>query len=259
MTPTLLDDTAISTSQTVECILLLADFSVTLHETDTSTSETVVPADTQVTPAKLYYDDAFEQILEKLSRADPLPQSFVPGPGTTVTEDALRWRFTQLQQSGPDFIVARQPGGVGAPFYIGLQRSCHEGQTTDPAPERSIGAILRPILDRLDEFGRLEQGWDSYGATAICPTAITAARTLLYRVADRLGTRALPYTVAPLASGAVQLEWRGPCDVIEVEVGPHGDYSYLHIRGEGASRNFEERDQASLSEVLSRVVQVVVA
>ena len=53
---------------------------------------------------------------------------------------------------------------------------------------------------------------------------------------------AVPYTVVPLSGGGVQIERRSDAGAIEVEVGPEGAFDYLLIKGTGASREFEERD-----------------
>jgi hypothetical protein len=65
-------------------------------------------------------------------------------------------------------------------------------------------------LDQLESVAALPEDWDSYGAAQITPAAVTAARTLLNdlsarpRVADRL----LPFHLAPIPTGGIQLEWK---------------------------------------------------
>ena len=45
---------------------------------------------------------------------------------------------------------------------------------------------LEPALQRLDELAQLEPNWNSYGAAAMSPRAITIAREFLKSVAKRL-------------------------------------------------------------------------
>ena len=65
-------------------------------------------------------------------------------------------------------------------------------------------------------------------------------------------------TAAPIANGSLQLEWRSPQGNLEVEIQPDQSFSYLLIKGEGSERNFEEKNEVSLSEVLNVVSQLLI-
>lgn len=64
-------------------------------------------------------------------------------------------------------------------------------------------------LEQLESVAALPEDWDSYGAARITSTAVTTARTLLNdlstrRAADHL----LPFHLAPIPTGGIQLEWK---------------------------------------------------
>jgi len=118
---------------------------------------------------------------------------------------------------------------------------------------------LAEILEHLYEIERLRPNWDSYGSAAPTHVAVNAARDLIHNVCSgSLGEeRAVPYAVAPLSGGGVQIEWRGDARAIEVEVRSEGALGYLLIRGREPSREFEEADHIPQSRVLELIRYVV--
>ena len=81
-------------------------------------------------------------------------------------------------------------------------------------------------------------------------------------VGDRFGSRAgaavRPYSVAPLADGGVQIEWRGPGGIVELEVGPAGELGYLFAKDQVSGSQGEETDDASWSDGLRTLLRVLV-
>ena len=124
-------------------------------------------------------------------------------------------------------------------------------------------ALVRPARERLAQISRLDRDWDSYGAEPLSQKAITRANKLLGSVggyfADLLGEQIRPYAVAPLASGGVQLQWRGPGGDLEVEVGREGDLGYLLVEGVEPNRTFTEADEVTSSEVLDLLAGVLLS
>ncbi|MBI2940711.1 MAG: hypothetical protein HYY04_09775 [Chloroflexi bacterium] len=136
----------------------------------------------------------------------------------------------------------------------------------DRSKETSTGprdptTFVRPELEQLEGFANLEPDWDSYGAAPISGKAISTARRLMTVVAeqfgDLLGERVRPYAVAPVADGGVYVEWRGPGGQLQVQVGPDGNLTYLLVKSVRCRRVFEERSQASSTEVLSAAAGVL--
>ncbi len=122
--------------------------------------------------------------------------------------------------------------------------------TTDAFPEATR---------RLNEFAMLPSGWDTYDAKPIAATAIHEARELLAAVARRCANQAdaaIPFFLAPLPYGGIQIEWRRPNKEIEVEIGPDGRFGYLRTTGEGEHRTFEERDNVSADQILECVIRL---
>lgn len=127
-----------------------------------------------------------------------------------------------------------------------------------PNPYVTTREAFPTAMQRLNEFARLDRGWDTYSAEPIAPAAIDGARKLLAGVAARFAhrsERATPFFVAPLPYGGVQLEWRRPSREIEVEIGPDGTLSYLSTFGQGTSRRFDEHDIASFEEILDLIIR----
>lgn len=122
--------------------------------------------------------------------------------------------------------------------------------TTDAFPEATR---------RLNEFAMLPSGWDTYDAKPIAAIAIHEARQLLAAVARRCANQtdaAIPFFLAPLPYGGIQIEWRRPNKEIEVEIGPDGRFGYLRTTGEGEHRTFEERDNVSADQILECVIRL---
>jgi len=109
-------------------------------------------------------------------------------------------------------------------------------------------------LDKLEEFRRLPQDWDSYGAPPISDAALARARGLLTALADRpdlaRDERARPAAAVPVATGGVQIEWEGPGGDLELEVHQDGSVSYLLVTDGDDGRRFHERSGVSQSDIL---------
>ena len=78
---------------------------------------------------------------------------------------------------------------------------------------RSIELGQQPLaawLDQLESFAALPENWDSYGASRIAPSALISARALLNELTlrGRPSERLLPFHIAPIPTGGIQLEWK---------------------------------------------------
>jgi hypothetical protein len=103
------------------------------------------------------------------------------------------------------------------------------------AASHPVHAIAQ-TLQKLNEFVRLEAGWDSYAAEPVSELAINSARSLLLAlpgfVDDCAGSEFVPFAVVPLANGGIQIEWRAEDRGIEVEIDPvSGEYSAIFYDG----------------------------
>ena len=133
--------------------------------------------------------------------------------------------------------------------------------TTDREDAQATAAVGE-ALRRIAQFADLGPDWDSYGAAPSSPVARAAAGRWVETVARTFGSvageRVRPYSVAPLADGGVQLEWRGPGGAIEVDVDPSGDVGYLLQIGEGTAARYEEVETAAEATVLRLLARVLV-
>jgi hypothetical protein len=125
-----------------------------------------------------------------------------------------------------------------------------------------INDLLKPTFRQLAVLRNLETNWDGEGGRPVSVFTIAKAISLFpeivcmfYRVVQ---DAIRPYDVAPMGDGGVQLEWRGPYGILQLEVHADGTYAYLLIEGEGENRRFEEADNIRSSNVkmlLSRIFQ----
>lgn len=94
---------------------------------------------------------------------------------------------------------------------------------------------LRPIIDRFNEFLRLPENWDSYGASRIGLQPVAAAMELLAQVMTPKTPRP---SVVPTTEGGVQLEWHIRGVDLEVEIDPSGR-PYANFVDEGDDTEWE--------------------
>jgi hypothetical protein len=139
--------------------------------------------------------------------------------------------------------------------------SCHHQQEAIMSVGQRGPAVLHPALQRLDELSKLERDWDSYGALPLTSTALARADATMRKTVDllgpTLGERVAPYTLMPIADGGVSIEWRGPSETLELDVGPSGALSYLLIDQSTEERQFEEASDISEEQALDLVRRVL--
>jgi hypothetical protein len=87
----------------------------------------------------------------------------------------------------------------------------------------SVPSTFFPVVNRLNELVSLPANWDSYGGQPVTVTAAVAALRLLV---DVHWPGRLP-SVAPTASGGVQLEWGDGDDGVEVNIHSDGMLTVL--------------------------------
>jgi hypothetical protein len=120
---------------------------------------------------------------------------------------------------------------------------------------------LQAILDRLSAMDTLGPNWDSYNSEAPSANAKEKAFKLIWDIASTqfgiAGLSAIPFAVVPLSGAGVQIEWRGPNRVIEVEVGPDAKASYLVVEGNRLDQAAEERENVSDHDLVRRISTVV--
>jgi hypothetical protein len=88
----------------------------------------------------------------------------------------------------------------------------------------SFNGILEKVQADLDSLRVLNPNWDGYGAPAIDPAIIEAARSFLATLP--LGSIPRPQVV-PLSNGALQLEWHAGPKSLELEFETPASIRYL--------------------------------
>lgn len=117
-------------------------------------------------------------------------------------------------------------------------------------PDKLILSITRKML----EFGGLEPNWDSYRAKPVSLKVVRQAEKLFSQIVDQFypvhGEKIRPCHIAPLPTGGVQFEWRGPSGEFEVEVHTNDRYNYLLTQGEDDNCVYKEDENVTASEIL---------
>lgn len=121
------------------------------------------------------------------------------------------------------------------------------------AAKADVESPVVKMLRRLESIERLDRDWDSYGSDPPSPRAAGAARNLAWGVIQSFfaaaGALAVPYEIAPLSGGGVQMEWRRNERAIEVEIDPDGGYSYLVVAGDASPVRSQEKSGVSESQI----------
>jgi hypothetical protein len=122
------------------------------------------------------------------------------------------------------------------------------------------------IANRLSYLESLQDDWDAYGARKPTALALQKARRLIGLFPLITGIRLLqlhpaatPYDVSPLPSGGVMIEWRGRAGILQLEVGPTGEFGYLLVTQGSSGREFTEGENISPSRVLELMTEVVLS
>jgi hypothetical protein len=162
-----------------------------------------------------------------------------------------------IATQGPTIIAAQDQEST-------LERSTAGFMTPIQAGRRWTGENMpshaSSISRELERIAGLRPDWDSYGSAPPSSESINVARRLVGTVYGEALLSAknpsLPYSIAPLSGGGVQLEWRGENKTVEVQVGPSGAFGYLLIKGVEPTCESEEEDDVPESRILELVRSV---
>ncbi len=168
------------------------------------------------------------------------------GIGSSITAGALTVGVSSAVSSNPLFAPAptmsHWGGGRTEPRLIAT--STAETATTitvstlfDPGPNTSTASLLRDATcDPLTGYNRYSvPNWDGYGAEAITPATIAAARQFIRDLPKTFGEP----DIAPGADGTIGLEWsfrNGPLRKLFIDIGPGSQWSSYWRRALGDSR-----------------------
>ncbi len=126
---------------------------------------------------------------------------------------------------------------------------------------RRLSTDLEPSYERLRELLTLESDWDGNGAHRPTRLAVLSAAELIAAVWDTVrsvhAAKSQPYEIMPIADGGLQVEWRGTSERVDLNVGPDGSTSFLHVAGHGDGRTYREGDDLPFVEAIRLVKQVV--
>lgn len=181
----------------------------------------------------------------------------LPPPKTPTPQD----RFTPIAPPPSPFDATRYTASVPAIALYNDTYYNNERIELPPASEAKVAQqTYEDTIANLNRIAGLGVDWDSYGSAPPASVAVEAAGRLIETVYRNsllsARTPCLPFSVAPLSGGGIQLEWRGENEAIEVQVSPEGAFGYLLVKGAEPASVYEEEDGVSESRILELVRSV---
>lgn len=123
------------------------------------------------------------------------------------------------------------------------------------------GQLLEGAMRRLDKIADLRSDWNPYGAEQPSAWSIMTARqilgTLLLRFGAVAGDRIVPYHIAPMPDGGVQLKWRNESSQGWLMIRPDDAYCYLYEDRKEAG-SFSEENDIPLERALDWIKKTIV-
>jgi len=113
-------------------------------------------------------------------------------------------------------------------------------------PMNEAASSIQPLLDRIEKISRLSDGWDSYSAKAIAPTAISDAKKFLILTTAESKVRGRTLThpfVAPVSTGSLQMEWEKQPFHLALEFSGK-EITYIRAAGDDSVEGTITRSQA---------------
>ena len=107
----------------------------------------------------------------------------------------------------------------------------------------------RAVVEKLQEYTKLRDNWDSYGGLAPTKQALLAAQELMNNILEP--ETPVPY-VFPVPNGSIQIEWALPDFEVEVEVSDY-DHSLLFYNNYATG----EAEEVQLTTNLRPLVKVL--
>jgi hypothetical protein len=118
-------------------------------------------------------------------------------------------------------------------------------------------------IERITSLTRLEDDWDTYGGAPVTSSAAARSTQVLRSLTEPHAglsyTDVRPRSIAPLASGGVNIEWRGPFGELTLEVYPDGRlgcYTAESRDGQTIERDDEEPPLQSVLTSLRRILGI---
>lgn len=92
---------------------------------------------------------------------------------------------------------------------------------------------LRPLVLRIQELGRREHGWDSYGGTPLQWPVVPRLLELLTRLDEVVATQP---SISLTTEGGVELRWRNAAAAVEIVVQPDDpDHPEVYVQDAAGS------------------------
>ena len=117
---------------------------------------------------------------------------------------------------------------------------------------------FEPVLSQVARYRELPADWDSYGAQRISEPAIEAAIRVLDLLSDTAIERAItllvPYHIAPVPNGGIQIEWRRDGRSIELWIAPDG---FLEAVVDALPDGLAEKSYITVASAVAEIQAVV--
>lgn len=116
------------------------------------------------------------------------------------------------------------------PPFRDFERAEPSNQTANTRLPEENTAYHRFIeaIEKISEFSRLPENWDTYGGVALSHQARHAAHDFVLRLLEaKLLDAGEEIDIVPVPTGGIQFEWSGPGGDIEVEIDQNGEFHSL--------------------------------
>lgn len=117
-------------------------------------------------------------------------------------------------------------------------------------PDWLVPVWLNDLVQKSASILRLQENWDSYGASPINPAVVWSAIELVLRVSSRKTTKP---SIIPINSGGVQVEWHLNDVDLEIEIPVPGYFNVLFDDNSG--NEWEKRLQMNNLQELEAVIE----
>jgi hypothetical protein len=130
--------------------------------------------------------------------------------------------------------------------------------TSMVAADVSIDGWLEKVCIRFEEIGKMQLGWDGYGALPIAKSTLNFALLLFGNILSEARTISFP-SINPMSNGSIIIEWRTRSHEITVEVNNTNDVDVLvELLSTGALEEFHvTSDFSRISDALEQSTRPV--
>jgi hypothetical protein len=141
------------------------------------------------------------------------------------------------------------------------QHSDGEAMASNSIVNAAPSVELTQDIERITSLTRLGDDWDTYGGAPVTSSAAASATNVLRSFAEAYeGSSYIvvrPHSIAPLASGGVNVEWRGPFGELTLEVYPDGRLGCYTVESRDGQTTERDEEEPALQTVMTSLRHIL--